>query len=255
MFFIANFTYNLRIQTQESNTMNVGIIGAMEPEVKILREAMQNPQVLTKAGFTFYTGELAGNTVTLVQSGIGKVASTIATTLLIDNFNPDCVINTGSAGGFDPSLSVGDVVISSEVRHHDVDVTAFGYEIGQVPQMPAGFAAHPKLVEAAEQTIAQISEVKTLVGLICTGDSFMCDPVRIDKARSDFPTMLAVEMEGASIAQTCFALNTPFVVIRSMSDIAGKESPQSFEEYLETASINSSKMVVALLEKLTKVTL
>lgn len=67
--------------------------------------------------------------------------------------------------------------------------------------------------------------------------------------------MLAVEMEGASIAQTCFALNTPFVVIRSMSDIAGKESPQSFEEYLETASINSSKMVVALLEKLTAVTL
>ncbi|WP_166108907.1 5'-methylthioadenosine/S-adenosylhomocysteine nucleosidase [Pseudoalteromonas sp. Z9A5] len=235
--------------------MNVGIIGAMEPEVKILREAMQNPQILTKAGFTFYTGELAGNTVTLVQSGIGKVASTIATTLLIDNFKPDSVINTGSAGGFDPSLSVGDVVISSEVRHHDVDVTAFGYEIGQVPQMPPAFIAHPKLVEAAQQTIAQISEVKTLVGLICTGDTFMCDPVRIDKARSDFPTMLAVEMEGASIAQTCFALNTPFVVIRSMSDIAGKESPQSFEEYLETASINSSKMVVALLEKLTAVKL
>ncbi len=243
------------IQTQELNFMNVGIIGAMEPEVKILREAMQNPQILTKAGFTFYTGELAGNTVTLVQSGIGKVASTIATTLLIDNFKPDCIINTGSAGGFDPSLSVGDVVISSEVRHHDVDVTAFGYEIGQVPQMPAGFAAHPKLVEAAQQTIEQISDVKTLVGLICTGDTFMCDPIRIDKARRDFPTMLAVEMEGASIAQTCFTLNTPFVVIRSMSDIAGKESPQSFEEYLETASINSSKMVVALLEKLTAVSL
>jgi adenosylhomocysteine nucleosidase len=255
LFFIVNFTYNQVIQTQELNFMNVGIIGAMEPEVKILREAMQNPQILTKAGFTFYTGELAGNTVTLVQSGIGKVASTIATTLLIDNFKPDCIINTGSAGGFDPSLSVGDVVISSEVRHHDVDVTAFGYEIGQVPQMPAGFAAHPKLVEAAQQTIEQISDVKTLVGLICTGDTFMCDPIRIDKARSDFPTMLAVEMEGASIAQTCFTLNTPFVVIRSMSDIAGKESPQSFEEYLETASINSSKMVVALLEKLTAVSL
>jgi adenosylhomocysteine nucleosidase len=255
LFFITNFTYNKFIQTQEFKIMNVGIIGAMEPEVKILRETMQNPQILTKAGFTFYTGELAGNTVTLVQSGIGKVASSIATTLLIDNFNPDCVINTGSAGGFDPSLSVGDVVISSEVRHHDVDVTAFGYEIGQVPQMPAGFAAHPKLIEAAEQTIEQISDVKTLVGLICTGDTFMCDPVHIDKARSDFPTMLAVEMEGASIAQTCFTLNTPFVVIRSMSDIAGKESPQSFEEYLETASINSSKMVVALLDKLTTVTL
>ena len=78
--------------------MHVGIIGAMEPEVKILREAMANPSTMTKAGFTFYTGELAGNKVTLVQSGIGKVASAVATTLLIDNFSPDCVINTGSAG-------------------------------------------------------------------------------------------------------------------------------------------------------------
>ncbi|MEM7388796.1 MAG: 5'-methylthioadenosine/S-adenosylhomocysteine nucleosidase, partial [Pseudomonadota bacterium] len=181
--------------------MHVGIIGAMEPEVKILREAMVNPSIMTKAGFTFYTGELAGNTVTLVQSGIGKVASAVATTLLIDNFSPDCVINTGSAGGFEPSLNVGDVVISSEVRHHDVDVTAFGYEIGQVPQMPAGFAAHPKLIEAAEQSVSQISDVKTMIGLICTGDSFMCDPVRIEKTRAEFPTMLAVEMEGAAIAQ------------------------------------------------------
>ena len=255
MFVLDIFRYNHPIQSKESNIMHVGIIGAMEPEVKILREAMANPSIMTKAGFTFYTGELAGNTVTLVQSGIGKVASAVATTLLIDNFSPDCVINTGSAGGFEPSLNVGDVVISSEVRHHDVDVTAFGYEIGQVPQMPAGFAAHPKLIEAAEQSVSQISDVKTMIGLICTGDSFMCDPVRIEKTRAEFPTMLAVEMEGAAIAQACHVLETPFVVIRSMSDIAGKESPQSFEEYIETASINSSKMVVALLEKLTSVSL
>ncbi|MFP3355510.1 5'-methylthioadenosine/S-adenosylhomocysteine nucleosidase, partial [Pseudoalteromonas sp. SIMBA_153] len=77
---------------------------------------------------------------------------------------------------------------------------AFGHEIAPVTHMQAGFAAHPTLVEAAEQTIAQISEVTTLVGLICTGDSFMCDHVRIEKARNDSPTMLAVEMEGASIA-------------------------------------------------------
>lgn len=235
--------------------MNIGIIGAMEPEVAILRDALQNKQQMTKGGFTFYTGELAGHTVTLVQSGIGKVAATVATTLLIDNFKPDCVINTGSAGGFEPSLNVGDVVISTEVRHHDVDVTAFGYEMGQVPQMPAGFAAHAALIEAAEQSVASLENTQTMKGLICTGDSFMCDPVRIDKARADFPTMLAVEMEGAAIAQACHVLNTPFVVIRSLSDIAGKESPQSFEEYLEVASINSSKLVTALLEKLTSVSL
>jgi adenosylhomocysteine nucleosidase len=235
--------------------MKIGIIGAMEPEVAILKDAMEQTAVTQKAGFTFYEGKLADQDIILVQSGIGKVASCIATTLLIESFSPDCVINTGSAGGFEPSLNVGDVVIASEVRHHDVDVTAFGYEMGQVPNMPAGFKAHPALISAAKDAIAHMQGIKTMTGLVCTGDSFMCDPARIDKARSDFPTMLAVEMEGASIAQTCFALNTPFVVIRSMSDIAGKESPQSFEEYLETASINSSKMVVALLEKLTKVTL
>jgi adenosylhomocysteine nucleosidase len=235
--------------------MKVGIIGAMEPEVAILRDTMQNVTTLTKGGFTFYSGDLAGQNVTLVQSGIGKVASALATALLIDNFTPDCVINTGSAGGFEPSLNVGDVVISSEVRHHDVDVTAFGYEIGQVPQMPAGFAAHPELINAAKISVAEVENVQTMVGLICTGDIFMCDPVRIEKARKDFPSMLAVEMEGAAIAQVCHSLNTPFVVIRSLSDIAGKESPQSFEEYLQVASVNSSKMVVALLEKLSKVTL
>ncbi|MCF2856763.1 5'-methylthioadenosine/S-adenosylhomocysteine nucleosidase [Pseudoalteromonas sp. SMS1] len=235
--------------------MKIGIIGAMEQEVTILRDTMQAPKTLQKGGFTFYTGQLGGHEVTLVQSGIGKVAATVATTLLIDNFTPDCVINTGSAGGFEPSLNVGDIVISDEVRHHDVDVTAFGYEIGQVPQMPAGFAAHPALIQAAKESIHAVEGIQTMVGQICTGDSFMCDPVRIEKTRQDFPNMLAVEMEGAAIAQACHVLTTPFVVIRSMSDIAGKESPQSFEEYLEVASVNSSKLVVALLAKLQQVSL
>ncbi|MBE0362816.1 adenosylhomocysteine nucleosidase [Pseudoalteromonas ulvae UL12] len=235
--------------------MNIGIIGAMEPEVAILRDTMTQVNTTQVAGFTFYTGQLAEHTVTLVQSGIGKVASSIATTLLIERFSPDCIINTGSAGGFEQSLNVGDVVISSEVRHHDVDVTAFGYEFGQVPNMPAGFSAHPTLIEAAQQAIASLDSVKTMTGLICTGDSFMCDPVRIEATRTQFPSMLAVEMEGASIAQTCHQLNTPFVVIRSLSDIAGKESPESFEAYLVTASENSSKMVTALLTNLQGVTL
>lgn len=235
--------------------MKIGIIGAMEPEVAILKDAMEQTAVTQKAGFTFYEGKLADQDIILVQSGIGKVASCIATTLLIESFSPDCVINTGSAGGFEPSLNVGDVVIASEVRHHDVDVTAFGYEMGQVPNMPAGFKAHPALMSAAKDAIAHMQGIKTMTGLVCTGDSFMCDPARIEVTRSQFPDMLAVEMEGAAIAQTCYQLDTPFVVIRSLSDIAGKESPESFESYLVKASENSSKMVTALLEKLQTVSL
>lgn len=225
----------------------IGIIGAMEPEVALLKQQIQLERTEEIAGYTFYIGALAGKNVVLVQSGIGKVASAVATTLLISQFKPDCIINTGSAGGFDPELNVGDIVISTEVTHHDVDVTAFGYVLGQVPQMPATFKAHPVLIAAAEQSINALGFCKTKKGLIATGDSFMCDPERIAKTRADFPTMLAVEMEGAAIAQSCHMLNTPFVVIRSLSDIAGKESPESFDAYLSVASKNSSAMVVELL--------
>ena len=121
--------------------MKIGIIGAMEPEVAILREQISNRETITVAGCEFYSGELAGHQVILTRSGIGKVAASIATTILLERFAPDCVINTGSAGGFDPELHVGDVVISNDVRHHDVDVTAFGYEPGQLPQQPAAFAS------------------------------------------------------------------------------------------------------------------
>ena len=233
----------------------VGIIGAMEPEIAILKAQLSDMTTVKLADYEFYKGRLADTDVVLVQSGIGKVASAVATTLLISQFKPDCVINTGSAGGFDPELNVGDVVISSEVRHHDVDVTAFGYEIGQVPRMPAGFTAHPALISAAEQSITTLGFCKTKKGLITTGDVFMCQPERIAKTRAQFPTMLAVEMEGAAIAQACYQLNTPFVVIRSLSDIAGKESPSSFEAYLEIASKNSSAMVLELLKNLKTVQL
>lgn len=233
----------------------IGIIGAMEPEVALLRQQINNVSCTELGGYSFYSGELAGVQVVLVQSGIGKVASALATALLIQHFKPTAVINTGSAGGFDPELNVGDIVISTEVRHHDVDVTAFGYEMGQVPQMPPAFTAHPELISAAEQSIQALGFCNTKKGLIATGDSFICDPARIAIIRQQFPTMLAVEMEGAAIAQVCHMLKTPFVVIRSLSDIAGKESPQSFEAYLEVASKNSSAMVLELLQRLNGVTL
>lgn len=230
--------------------MKAGIIGAMEPEVAILKEQLVDAKTTEVGGYTFYQGQLAGNEVVIVQSGIGKVAAALATAFLISEFQPDYVVNTGSAGGFEQSLKVGDIVISSEVRYHDVDVTAFGYEIGQLPANPAAYAPHPMLVDAAKSGIAQLSNIQTLVGLITTGDTFMTKDDDIAKARKNFPTMAAVEMEGAAIAQTCHQLNTPFVVIRSMSDIAGKESPTSFEAYLETASVNSSQLVLNMLNSL-----
>jgi len=230
--------------------MKAGIIGAMEPEVAILKKQLTNASIVEFAGFSFSQGQLNGSDVIIVQSGIGKVAAAIATAMLIEHFKPDYIVNTGSAGGFDPSLKVGDIVVSSEVRYHDVDLTAFGYEIGQLPANPPAYTPHPVLIEAAKTGVSQLKDIQTLVGLITTGDTFMTKAEDIEKARANFPTMAAVEMEGAAIAHTCHQLNVPFVIIRSLSDIAGKESPTSFDEYLETASVNSSTLVVNMLDAL-----
>lgn len=232
--------------------MTIAIIGAMEPEVAILKNNMENLNTTKIANYEYFSGQLNGQDVVLVQSGIGKVASAIATALLINNFNPEYVINTGSAGGFDKELKVGDIAVGNKLVHHDVDVTAFNYEFGQVPSMPARFSADEKLVALAKESIAEMDEITCKVGLVATGDSFMCDPVRIEATRQQFPDMLAVEMEGAAIAQTCYQMDTPFLVIRSLSDIAGEESPMSFDAYLEIASKNSSELVMKLLNKLSK---
>ncbi|MDD9147630.1 5'-methylthioadenosine/S-adenosylhomocysteine nucleosidase [Sporolactobacillus sp. CQH2019] len=231
--------------------MRIGLIGAMEEEDRILRAAMKDVTETEKARCRFYSGRLAGFDAVLLQSGIGKVNAAMGTTLLIDRFQPDIIINTGSAGGTDPDLEIGDVVISSAVIHHDVDATAFGYQPGQVPQMPASFLPDRKLVALAEKAASgMFGGHRTVRGLIATGDSFMSDPGRIGKLKSLFPEMKAVEMEAAAIAQVCYQFGVPFLIVRSLSDIAGKESNVSFDQFLETAAKHSAEFILSLLREI-----
>ncbi len=226
----------------------IGLIGAMDEEVAVIKAWMTDVREQSIAGCDFFVGQFEGKDVVLLKSGIGKVNAAVSTTLLLSEFTPEYVINIGSAGGFDPDLQVGDVVISDQVVHHDVDVTAFGYAMGQVPNMPATFSADPQLVEQAKHALLSVTQVQAKVGLIGTGDSFMNDPVRVDAVRTIYPDLVAVEMEAAAVAQVCFKFGTPFVVVRSLSDIAGKESPKSFEEYLKVAAENSSLMIQQMLK-------
>ncbi|WP_050180960.1 5'-methylthioadenosine/S-adenosylhomocysteine nucleosidase [Domibacillus robiginosus] len=230
--------------------MKAAIIGAMEEEVTILRSKMQNTEVTMIAGSEFTIGQLHGVETVLLRSGIGKVNAAMTTAVLIHEFKPDVLINTGSAGGLSPELQVGDVVISTEVRHHDVDVTAFGYEYGQVPQLPAAFAADEQLVDIAFKASKEDTELKTVKGLIATGDSFMNDPVRVQEIGEIFPGLQAVEMEAAAIAQVAHQFGVPFVVIRALSDIAGKESNVSFEQFLPKAGLHSANLVMKIVAQL-----
>lgn len=230
--------------------MKVGIIGAMEEEVTILRDKMSNTKTTTIANCELIEGQIEGTDVVLVRSGIGKVNAAIATTLLLEQFKPDYVLNTGSAGGFAADLKVGSVVISDEVVHHDVNVTAFGYELGQVPQLPPTFSSDVKLMEIAKEAVEELGEHSHGTGLIASSDTFMSDPTHVETVRQNFPEMIAAEMEAAAVAQVCHQFNTPFVVIRALSDIAGQEAPMSFDEFLPIAAKHSSEIVVKVLSKL-----
>jgi adenosylhomocysteine nucleosidase len=230
--------------------MKIGIIGAMEEEVELLRSQLEAPNVTEIANCEFTTGTYLDHEIVLLKSGIGKVNAAMSTTILLSQFKPELVLNIGSAGGFDESLEVGSVIISDEVRHHDVDVTIFGYEMGQVPQLPPAFKADERLISLAKEAVEEMGEHTYGVGLIATGDSFMNDPDRVENVRGQFPGMKASEMEAAAVAQVCHQFGIPFVVIRALSDIAGKESNISFDEFLPLAAKHSTEIVLKVIAKL-----
>ncbi|HDJ6889266.1 TPA: 5'-methylthioadenosine/S-adenosylhomocysteine nucleosidase [Staphylococcus aureus] len=227
----------------------IGIIGAMEEEVTILKNKLTQLSEISVAHVKFYTGILKDREVVITQSGIGKVNAAISTTLLINKFKPDVIINTGSAGASDESLNVGDVLISDDVKYHDADATAFGYEYGQIPQMPVAFQSSKPLIEKVSQVVQQ-QQLTAKVGLIVSGDSFIGSVEQRQKIKKAFPNAMAVEMEATAIAQTCYQFNVPFVVVRAVSDLANGEAEMSFEAFLEKAAVSSSQTVEALVSQL-----
>lgn len=229
--------------------LKIGIIGAMEEEVNFLRDKMENRVATTIANCEFTEGKIGAVQVVLTRCGIGKVNAALATTLLNDRFQPDAIINTGVAGGLNASMAVGDLVISTEVRYHDVDATVFGYEYGQVPGMVPAYLPDVTLITAAK-TAAQKVGFHSEEGLIVTGDSFMGEETRVNEVKTLFPTAFCAEMEAGAIAQVCHQFQTPFVIIRALSDVAGQDAKMSYDTFLEKSAVNSAKQVMLMLDHL-----
>lgn len=227
------------------------IIGAMEQEIELLKNLMHHPKEDKIGSFSFFCGRLFNKDVILSLSGIGKVNAAAATALAVGRYKPDCVINTGSAGGLGAGLQVGDVVVGSLVAHHDVDVTAFGYQIGQVPKLRPAFESDAALVKAAGKAASKtFAGSRIHKGLIVSGDQFVHSTEQVELIRSRFFGVQVVEMEAAAIAQTCEQLGVPFVVVRAVSDLADEKADISFGEFLETAAVNSAKMVNSIVVNL-----
>ena len=228
----------------------IGIIGAMEEEVSALLELSEIKDTQVYQGYTFYSCLLANKDVTIVQGGIGKVNAAISTTLLIEKYDVDTVINIGSAGGLLLEQNVGDVVVSTEVAHHDVDVTTFGRKIGEVPGMPATFKANEALLNKVSD-ILKSNEMNCFKGLIVSGDQFICRSEQVDLIKKNFKDAMCAEMEAAAVAQVCYVYNRDFIITRSLSDIFNKgENNIQFDEYLKKASVASAKMCYELVNSL-----
>ena len=228
----------------------VAILGAMEQEIALLQSRIQQAQHEKVAHIAITRGTLAGKPILLAQSGIGKVNAAITTTVLLEKYQAACVINTGSAGGLQGGMKQGDVVVGIQTAHHDADATAFGYAIGQLPQMPARYEADAALVEHAARAAIAFDGAAIHRGLIVSGDQFINHPDKIARIRAHFPDALAVEMEAAAIAQTCYQFARPCVIIRALSDLADGEAEYSFETFLQMAATHSAEMVENLVKAL-----
>ena len=227
--------------------MKIGIIAAMPEELVYLTQNLDKAQEVQVLGNTYYTGTIGKTEVVLVQSGIGKVMSAMSVAVLADHFQVEAIINTGSAGALAEGIAVGDVVIADKLVYHDVDVTAFGYAYGQMAGQPLYFNSDKEFITRIQESLSQVEQIWHL-GLIATGDSFIAGEDKIASIKSHFPDVLAVEMEGAAIAQAAQALGLPFLVIRAMSDNANHEASISFDEFIIEAGCRSAQVLLAFLK-------
>lgn len=228
--------------------MKFGIIAAMPQELKILVEHLQDKVEVAVLGRTYYQGRIGQHEVVLVQSGIGKVMSAMSVAILADRFEVDAIVNTGSAGAVADGIAIGDVVVATHLAYHDVDVTAFGYAYGQMAGQELYYPADQVLLEKLTGVLAE-QEIANHQGMIVTGDSFIAGQDKIASIKEHFPEVLAVEMEGAAIAQAAVNTGKPFLVIRAMSDTAQGDANITFDEFIIQAGERSAQTLIAFLEQ------
>lgn len=213
----------------------LGIIGAMQVEINALRQLMTDQDVRVISGMEYVKGKLDGHDVVAVVCGEGKVASGICAQTLILQYGVDKVINTGVAGTLCDELGIKDVAVARDVVQHDMDVTALGLPLGQIPSLNLSkIPCDQDLVAALEQAV-QEQGCNYRVGTIASGDMFLHTVERKQFIVEHFGA-IAGEMEGASIGQVCYLNSIPFVVLRTMSDDASGHAPASFERFAAEAA-------------------
>jgi adenosylhomocysteine nucleosidase len=252
---------------QEPSAPVTGILGAFSDELALLEGAVTDPQPQQILGIRFVTGKLKGRKVVIASSGVGKVNAGVAAALLIEHFKPHEILYSGIAGGINPELRPGDVVIAVKTVQHDLGIlNPEGIQLrgARNPvdwrRNPVFFDADPRLLNLAESVGkgVELGKIKTsggersprvIRGIVATGDVFVASPAKRDELRKTLKAD-AVEMEGAAVAQICYQLAVPCLVIRSISDTADAKAFDDKNEFLPTAARNSALLVTAIIEQL-----
>ena len=205
--------------------MKIGIIVAMRKELDLLLPLLQDSEESRMSGFEFHRGKMGKHDVMVMQCGIGKVNAAMGTLMLVNNFTPNFVINSGVAGGADTSVKVMDVVAGARVAYHDVWCGPES-ELGQVQGLPLYFEGAKRLLDL----VPERDDIHK--GLICSGDQFIDTIDAVNRIKGNFPEALAVDMESGAIAQVCHLSKVPFLALRVISDSPGA-SHDNTKQYLD----------------------
>ncbi len=229
----------------------IGIIGAMELEVEQLKKEMAVESVIKKAGMDFFEGTLNDVPVVVVRSGIGKVNAALCVQILADVFQVSHVINTGVAGSLNAKLDIGDILISRDVLHHDMDATIFGYQPGEVPQMGfREFKADERMMELAREACEKVNpDIRVMFGRVVSGDQFISSKEVKERLIAQFQGD-CTEMEGASIAHGAYLNSLPFVIIRAISDKADDSAEMDYPTFETAAAKHSAALVKEMIKGL-----
>lgn len=229
----------------------IGIIGAMEEEVELLKEKMTDTVIIEKAGMKFVKGTLKGQTAVVVRSGIGKVNAGICTQILADEFQVEAVINTGIAGSLKAEINIGDIVLSTDTMQHDVDAREFGYQLGQIPRMETlTFLADEKLRKVAKEVCEEVNpDIQVFEGRVASGDQFVADKETKEKIIENTQAY-CTEMEGAAIGQAAYLNKIPYLVIRAISDKADDSAHVDYPTFERQAIRHTVNLVSSMMERL-----
>lgn len=226
----------------------LAIIGAMQEEIELLLSDLQDPQEIHKPGAVLHKGVLDGVPVLITKCGIGKVNAALTTAYLLSE-GASRVIFTGVAGGVHPHLNVGDIVVSTDLLQHDVEVLALGYKLGEVPGEPLTWEANPALRELAVQAAKDVKDIQVMEGRIASGDQFIASKEGVQRLQKEFEAACA-EMEGAAVAQVCAKSKVPFVVIRSISDTADHDANVDYPTFMPKVARHAKQVVRGMLNRL-----